>query len=494
VRRIWQFTISSLILGVWVLSGAGCSTLFRAQPQAETGFIKVAADNWTFVDAGTGKTFIPFGVNYCSWQDTDDEQIRADFVRMNKLGVNIVRVNIPAWSDWVERPEPGQFVYDSNGLAKFDLLIDAAKQQGIRLILCQWLFGYPRRLGDIYANDEVIDYQVFGYERLAEKLKEEPTIFAYTLMNEPRNTWDSPDRCEKWNTWLKDKYGTLDAVKAAWGDVKPEETWGDIEIPPNEHVPGSQRLYDYQLFGRHIARKWTEHMVAAIRKHDASHLIGLGAVQWSVPFDRLDYPGGFNGYTGFDPRYLADLLDFTCMHYYPFSWHHPVPLDWETINDPNIVEDWLHSAEAFHYYAYIGKPVIFEEFNFGLTPRGKEVFDPEVWRMVAKWNEKEINHTRTCVSGWLSWPYRDRPDSRDITNAGGLVDPNDNIKPWGRTFRRMSKQVKKWKLKRAEPDYMMEVDEKMILTSTDALKQFWKDYLALRRRGHIVDFKITAPK
>ncbi len=478
-----------------MLCVAGCSSLFSgAQQSAEAGFIKVANDNWTFVDSSTGKTFIPFGVNYCDWQNTDDEQIKLDFASMKALGVNIARVNIPDWSKWVQRPAPGESVYDPNGLTKFDLLIDAAKQQGIRLILCQWLFGYPRNLGDIYANDSAIDYQVFGYERLAEKLKDEPIIFAYTLMNEPRNTWESQDRRAKWNIWLKDKYGTLDTIEAAWGDLKPEETWGTLEIPPNEHLPGSQRLYDYQLFGRHIARKWTELMVAAIRKHDSNHLISLGAVQWSAPFDRLDYPGGFSGYTGFDPRYLADLLDFTCMHYYPFSPHHPVPLDWETINDPNIVRDWLYAGEAFHYYTYVGKPVVIEEFNFGLTPRGEEIFDPRVWQMIAEWNGKEINHTRTSVAGWLSWPYRDRPHVADITNAGGLVDPNDKTKPWGRTFKRMAKQAKKWKLKRTEPDYIMEIDEKMILTSADALKQFWKDYLALRRQGHTIDFEIGSPQ
>ena len=57
----------------------------------------------------------------------------------------------------------------------------------------------------------------------------------------------------------------------------------------------------------------------------------------------------------------------------------------------------------------------------------------------------------------------------------------------------MAKQVRKWKLKRAEPDYIMEIDEKMILTSADTLKQFWRDYLALRRKGHIVDFEIISP-
>ena len=202
-----------------MLSAAGCSSLFHAQHPAPAGFIKVADDNWTFVDSATDKTFIPFGVNHCSWQDTDEEQIEADFAKMKKLGVNIVRVNIPSWSDWVNRPEANTFVYDPNGLTKFDLLLDAAKRHNIRLILCQWLFGYPRRLGDTYANDAAIDYQVFGYECLAEKLKDEPIIFAYTLMNEPRNTWDSPERRVKWPIWLKEKYSKLDALEAAWGDL-----------------------------------------------------------------------------------------------------------------------------------------------------------------------------------------------------------------------------------------------------------------------------------
>ena len=151
---------------------------------------------------------------------------------------------------------------------------------------------------------------------------------------------------------------------------------------------------------------------------------------------------------------------------------------------------WIRSAEAFIRYSYVGKPVILEEFNWGLTPRREQVNDPNATELIARWNKTLIEHSMNSASGWLLWAFQDAATARDISKASGFVDSEGNLKPWGREFIKLAKSLKDKKLKRKPADITMELDEKSLVTSDEALRNFWKEYLAVRRQGKTVDFKL----
>jgi len=473
----------------------------RALRKDKIGFVKVAEDNWTFVDTATGKTFIPLGCNYYDastgwppqvWKNFNEDRIKRDFAKMKELEINVARVAVLTGQPWVQRVGPFQFKANEDTLVNFSKLIEIARTYNIRLILSQFYWeGYPRGLGNPFSDKEALQYQEFGYRILARLAQSEPIVFAYTLMNEPRNVWNNPAMFEKWNIWLKEKYVSRDALKDNWQDLKPAESFGSIKIPENKDNLNSPRLYDYQLFRKSIAFQWTKRMVDAIRQEDKNHLVSLGNVQWAVPFDRERLPGG---YTAFDPRELTELLDFICIHYYPFSPHHPQPLTWTSSESEDAFTDWLYSLEAFIRFSYVGKPVLLEEFNFGLTPRGKRISDPDTLMLIARWNKAVIEHTINCASGWLSWPFQDTTTATDISNAGGLIDSKDAVKPWGKAFGDLARSIKSKKLQRAAGDKIMEIDEKKLLTSANELKKFWHNYLKLRREGITVEFSVRSPR
>jgi hypothetical protein len=465
------------------------------------GFIKVAKDNWTFIDTATGKPFTPLGCNYYDastgwppqvWNKFNQDKIKRDFTKMKELGINVARVAVLTGKPWIRRAGPFKFEANENTLANFSKLMEIAKTYNIRLILSQFYWeGYPRGLGKYFCDEEALRYQEFGYRTLAGLARSEPIVFAYTLMNEPRNVWNRPAMFEKWNIWLKEKYVSREALKNNWPDLQPAESFGSIKIPENKDNLDSPRLYDYQLFRKSIAHRWTKRMKDAIRQEDKNHLVSLGNVQWAVPFDRERLPGG---YTAFDPKELAELLDFTCIHYYPFSPHHPQSLTWASSKSEDALTDWLYSIEAFIRFSYVGKPVLLEEFNFGLTPRGKRLSDPDTFMLIARWNKAVIEHTTNCASGWLSWPFQDTTTASDISNAGGFIDAKGSIKPWGKAFRDLARSIKSKKLQRIAADRIMEIDEKKLLTSAKELKKFWQKYLRLRRQGITVEFSVRSPK
>src|SRR4030042_3632194 len=57
------------------------------------------------------------------------------------------------------------------------------------------------------------------------------------------------------------------------------------------------------------ALRWSQHLTAAIRKHDRRHLITVGLVDWS-----LDRPGLTSGFV---PEKIVDDVDFLSVHIYP---------------------------------------------------------------------------------------------------------------------------------------------------------------------------------
>jgi len=462
----------------------------------EIGFIKPAADNFHFIDSSTSEIFAPIGCNYYDattgwaphpWGQFHPEKIKKDFARMEELGVNIARVPILTGRPWITVTRSGEFKANEQTLENFRTFLESAKKHKIRLILAVFDWeNYPYHLGDKYVGERALAYQEFGYKMVAGIVKDEPIVFGYTLGNEPRNTWGGSEVKEKWNQWLKEKYQNTDNLAAAWGSLKDGEEIGRIDTPPNKHDPGSERLYDYQLFREEIAYKWTKRMASAVRAVDKNHMISVGNIQWSVPFDRSNSP---RSYTGFNTKRLTDLLDFTCIHYYPFGPYHPNGLSWDPSEE--TFKEWLYAVEAMIRYSYRDKPVLLEEFNWGIRPKNDQIDNPEKNELIGKWNKSVIAQTRNCATGWLSWPFQDTASSRDISYAGGFITADGKLKPWGRYFIKLAKELKRDPAQYAQPDVIMNLDKKSLLTSGEALERFWRDYLKLRHAGFTVGFKYT---
>jgi len=426
------------------------------------GFIGIHSNGWNFADKSG--IFVPFGANYFDpetgwapklWRMFNESRVKDHFSKMSDIGVNVARIFLTAASF-----QPESDSISKEALEKLDTMIDIAKQKGIRLILTgpdHWE-GRPDYWGsDKYAGETALDALEFFWGELASHYKDETAIFAWDLLNEPEIHWKSDIMAEKWQLWLQSKY-------EAWSKLA-QENIETATIPEDKIDPGSQKLYDYQLFRESIAYEWTKRQVDSIRAVDNNHLITVGFIQWSFPLLRAPWGGNAHQpgrYAAFNPLKLAPMLDFICIHFYPILGDP---------GDPKLKLDNTQYLQAVTNYCYAGKPVVIEEFGWygGGEMYGK--FRTESYQ--SEWNTNAVESTMGLASGWITWAFSDTPTSTDITKFGGLYSIEGNLKEWGKSFRSLSSRI--IGSSRSDNFKIPGIDERMALTGD--VKVLYEKYL-----------------
>lgn len=200
-----------------------------------------------------------------------EEVWREDVRLMREAGVTMVSVGIFAWAKL--EPEPGR--YDFGWL---DRVLDLLHEHGIRadlgtptVVPPAWFYAaHPEALP---VNREGVRYG-FGSrgaichssaayreaaaritERLAERYGRHPALALWHVHNEygvPVGACYCEASAEEFRQWLRARYGTLDALNAAWGTAFWGQTYGDwahIDAPrltPTVVNPAQQ--LDYARF------------------------------------------------------------------------------------------------------------------------------------------------------------------------------------------------------------------------------------------------------
>ena len=184
-----------------------------------------------------------------------------------RMGLNVLRPHNLDFFVMVGSTEDG--VPNPKQLDKWDHLAAALKKRGIYIYLdvsTYTLFskddpwtttGAAKRFGArLYWDPQVRDIwrkgatalltHVNPYTGLA--LKDEPQVLAMQTRNESyfpifldrdRKAGRAPDPLlvDKYHQWLKDRYGTTEALRAAWGDALPaDQTLANVPFPPNDRM------------------------------------------------------------------------------------------------------------------------------------------------------------------------------------------------------------------------------------------------------------------
>jgi hypothetical protein len=145
-----------------------------------------------------------------------------------------------------------------------------------------------------------------------------------------------------------------------------------------------------------IAVAWIRRMTAAIREHDAEHLVTVGLLPWQREW------GHFSGIT---PESIAPELNFISVHLYPDS------------QKPG------EALEALREFA-VGKPVVIEE-TFPLHCTVKEL-------------EEFLRASRPLASGWLGHYDGDTLAALEAHERAGTLTIKQAIsREWLRLFVRL---------------------------------------------------------
>ncbi len=109
----------------------------------------------------------------------------------------------------------------------------------------------------------------------AARLKDVPGLLYYVNGDYQMNLGDHPEEVRTlWNRWLKDRYGTADRLRNAWGAAAVAAEIGKLDFwPPNSGRWDDVAIVDRLRFQNWLTRRWNEAHVAAVRSHDREHPI-----------------------------------------------------------------------------------------------------------------------------------------------------------------------------------------------------------------------------
>ncbi|OMD39452.1 beta-galactosidase [Paenibacillus odorifer] len=316
-----------------------------------------------------------------------DAPVWAEDERMFKLaGIDVATINVFSWA----LIQPSEDTYDFSSL---DELMDRLYKNGTYVCLATGTGAHPAWMAHRYP--EVTRVDVKGRKRkfggrhnsnpnspvyhkyaaklagkLAERYKDHPALVAWHVSNEFSN-YDYSDLSEAaFRVWLKDRYGSLDALNKAWNTRFWGHTfydWEEIVLPSelSEEWDGNRTNFqgislDFRRFMSHSLLECYKIESDAIKEHSpnvpvTTNLMGfydeLDYFEWAKHMDviswdnypSLDTPVSFTAMTHDLMRGLKNGQPFMLMEQTPSQQN------WQPYNSlkrPGVMRLWSYQAVA----------------------------------------------------------------------------------------------------------------------------------------------------
>lgn len=382
----------------------------------------------------------------CYYPEQWDESLWAsDARRMAALGLSVVRIAEFAWGR-IE-PQPGRFDW-----AWLDRAIGTLAGAGLRVVLGtptaappQWLVAqHP----DVLAVDAQGRPKAFGSRRhycfsspafheasrrvvaaMAQRYGTHPAVIAWQTDNEygchDTAVSYSPAALASFRQWLQARYGDIDALNQAWGNVfwsMDYACFNDVGLPvATPAPPNPAHLLAFRRFTSDEVLRYNRMQVEILREHAPGRDVLHNFMGFFGEFDHhamghdLDlatwdnYPLGFLDSLRFIPE--SERLTFRRTGHPDVSaFHHDLyrglckgrwwvmeqqagPVNWAPWNAvplPGMVRAWTweafaHGAELVSYFRWRQVPYAQEQMHSGLnTPDNRLDLGGEEARQVAQ--------------------------------------------------------------------------------------------------------------
>ena len=331
---------------------------------ADMETVNIAPNKKGFILLPSGDRYVPWGHNYASVDilerlTQDPARVARDFADMKAAGTTVARIH-PEMPQILAAPDKAK----PQALDQLRQLLKIAEDSGIHLqITGLACYKIDNRLAWYDSMDEQDRWktQAFFWETVAQTCAGSPAVFAYDLINEP----------------------------AASG--KPADGWhsgrmGDVEFCQRLSLNPGNRT------GDDVFREWTKRMVAAVRKHDQTHLITMGM---------LPFPGAYAA--------AAEQLDFVSPHLYPKS---------------GKVDDEIKLLQKFDW----GKPIVIGE-TFPLSCGADDERD-------------FLLKSREFAHGWIGhWPDESPAELAELKRTGKATIQNAIWLSWVNLFQAIGPQM-----------------------------------------------------
>lgn len=210
------------------------------------------------------------GANYHPHDDKSIEKIKEDIELMKAAGLNVVRMGHLAWDSY--EPAEGQFDFEW-----FDTVMDMMDKASIKVILDIAIRPAPIWLHTKYPSIDIVDekgdvlypnhrymedvgdpmYQKYALrytDVVTKRYAKHPALLAFGIDNESgdgRISFSETAR-QRFITWLKEKYTTLENVNTAWATQRWSRrlnSFNEIGFPPSigsNDMP--EKMLDFRRF------------------------------------------------------------------------------------------------------------------------------------------------------------------------------------------------------------------------------------------------------
>jgi beta-galactosidase len=355
---------------------------------------------------------------------------RKDIRQIKTLGFNTVR----AWIDWASG-QPTEGVYDFDTL---DVLLELAEEEQLALVLQVYMDSAPNWVGEKYpdslfvsSNGQAVHPESSpGYCRdhpgvraaddafyaaLAARARRSPVFVGWDLWSEPHvinwatpSNIPNPEFCfcpytiRRFRGWLQKKYGSLDALNAAW--YRRFSSWDQVEPSRLSTILSYTDYIDWKAFivdklGEDLRDRYEAVKGTAPNTVITSHAAGVGLFasphHWEGQSDdwvmarQVDFYGTsfypkHSAFVDRDVQWRAALFDFTRSFAYDEGrsgfWVGELQGGFGTIAQnvsptvtPQDLNVWTwtalsRGAKAINYYAWYAMSTGYESGGFGLNP------------------------------------------------------------------------------------------------------------------------------
>ncbi|HWB86327.1 MAG TPA: alpha-amylase family protein [Bryobacteraceae bacterium] len=248
----------------------------------------------------------PFGAVYFRKSNPPEQDWERDHKTAAQMGINIFR----HWFMWASiENSPGQYDWRD-----YDRMVELERQNHIKVVIAEIITGAPEWMWDKYPqarhidangnegypavgnssatssaplcldNDEVLSQAGKFLTALVERYRNNPAVLGYDVWNESGvQECFCPSTAAKFRTWLKAKYGTLEALERAWNRY----SYGDWEsVRPPRGRGGYADSLDWMEFRRDDAirlLKWRVNLIRSLDKRNKITAHGTGQltdVEW----------------------------------------------------------------------------------------------------------------------------------------------------------------------------------------------------------------------
>ncbi|WP_114210443.1 beta-galactosidase [Acidisarcina polymorpha] len=251
--------------------------------------------------------------------DRSPEEIDQDIALMKGAGFNVVRMGDLSWDSF--EPAEGQFNFEW-----FDRIIDKMQAAGIHVILDIpgppapiWLHrAYPgvdivnqsgdrvppaeRYMDDISDPDYRREVAILG-EAMMKRYARHPALIAVGYDNEIGNGYMSYSPADRLRFigWLKNKYGSIDALNKAWATQRWSRrlaSFDDVDLPLADGPGPSERFLDLHRF-------WSDTTVSLLagldqeRRRIAPDLPAISNLWDNAPRRGFDYLSTYKSYVSY---------------------------------------------------------------------------------------------------------------------------------------------------------------------------------------------------